>query len=253
MEALVDDAILKGKKNATPVNGNPQLAKNLMKDISDIINYDIDNDQSFGGGQVKKSHVITTKDFIDAKKKFPSATDLMNNPLRDSYSGLEGETDLPVRSQKDLRKLTAKDLSRSINDNLDIQAANPGKSKSKSKTDVSKSSAGKLVNDTLRKSNGGIAEEVSFTKKALNVTAKELQSIQKGIVAEGATKSNLSKSKSKSNRSVGAQLNEPLKASTNDLSDKLDYVEKLPPKPTDLNQIYSAKESHRQKHDHERI
>jgi hypothetical protein len=263
MEALaIDDDPKTTKKGTKIYPSNPNRAKNLMEDISRIIDNDIENDDSAAPAKVKKSRVITTKDFLENKKnRFPSATELMNNPLKDSFQGLEGDEDMMASgpaSRSSLGRITAKDLNRSFADSLDIKASSPKtKKKSKSKSDVTRLSAAQLVNDTLRQSNGGIAEELKKVagNQPLGVTAKDLRAIEKNIVATGGSGKDKATPlyKSKSKGSIGAQLNAPLKASLDGLDGgKPSLPKSLEGRPDD-NTVYKAKESHKKKHAHERI
>jgi hypothetical protein len=253
MENLNEDPA--AKKKAALRLSSTNKAKVIMDDIAKIIDTDIENDRSLTGGKIKKTHVVTTKDFIDGKKKFPSATQLMNNPLAASYDGLEddGSFDVTPSSSRRALRVTAKDMNRSFGEALDIKASGPSKGKSRSKGEVANRSANQLLNDTLRKSNGGIAETLKASQP-LGVTAKDLRAVEKTIStdAKGGKGSNDDKLY-KQKGPIGAQLNAPFKASMEDLGVKTEAPQPMPARKPDMNEVFTATNAQKKKHAKERV
>jgi hypothetical protein len=235
--------------------GSPHKIQNLVNDISDILKKDENNapNQKAIKDLKKKSHHIKSRDYLgDKKSRIPSAADLMNGPLRDSYQGLEGGPNGGY-SYHDFSKLTSKDLSKSVNDNLNMTASAGGKDRKgrRGSVDVKKSSA-HIINSTLA-STLEIAEPRDKTQKGtLGITGKDLAKATKSSFDNLKVKTEKKKS---SKGSIGTAINEPFRQSmealgiTKDTPDK-SSVKIKPPKNTDM---YVATKEHHRKHEHEKI
>jgi hypothetical protein len=247
---------LKSSREYIKVTGNPHKISNLVNEISDILAKDKVEENS-QNKEKKKAHHVKSKDYLgDKKNRIPSAAELMNGPLRDSYQGLEsGEAGSGRGSYRDFSKLTAKDLSKSVNDNLNMTADGGSKEARARKgrrgsVDVKKSS---IINSTLA-STIEIVEPKDYIAKPLGITGKDLARASKSSLVDISNKVNKKKS---SKGSIGAAINEPFKKSMENLGLDDDQTQKpspvkiLPPKnATDM--IVATKEHHRN-HAHEKI
>jgi hypothetical protein len=234
--------------------GNPHKINNLVNEISAILQKD---DQEFKGitENKKKAHHVKSKDYLgDKKNRIPSAAELMNNPLRESFQGLESGEGYG-RSYKDLSKITAKDLSKSVSDNLNMTADKVPKEYQarrgrRGSVDVKRSAA--IINSTLA-STIELAEPNDSTQRkySLGITGADLAKASKSSLEEVADKKDKKKAFKKS---IGAALNEPFKKSMEDLgindNEKPKTVKISAPKDSAM--IVATKEHHR-KHAHEKI
>ena len=271
MRKLAEDKVVKGKVYAN-VSGDAKKSNNLIVEIGSIIQKDIDNDNARSEptspkSGIKTTKVVTTKDYIKGiskEKKNPSVNDLLNNPLRDSYSGLEyGPGDDVRLSAGSLRgsrelKLTAKDLNRSISKNLDISSNSPSLLSKKDRNNL-KGSVGQIVNTPLRESTLKLTDE-SDSKKVnkgpLGATAKLLRSFDNGL-NESSPKEKKKSSSKQTTESAGSalsQIHEPLRKSLGHLGSADLSREPLPPKSkNEGNAIYTASSAQKKKHSHEKV
>ena len=233
-----------------PVVGNPHKIRDLVNDISDIVIKPEDHKSS--KDKLKKSHHVKSKDYLgDKKNRIPSAAELLNGPLRDSYQGLEGAGESRL-SYHDFSRNTSKDLSKSVNDNLNImadsKAKDHGRKGRRGSMDAQKTSA-HVINSTLA-STIELAEEIEVNKKTpLGVTGKDLNKVL------SSNDMNPIKKMTKSKGSIGTAINEPFRKSMENLGlNPTGQISPVPIKaPKNKNNMFAASKAQHKEHEHEKI
>ena len=250
MEALLGDGLDKRTQVNVILQTNPNKNTALMNDISQIIERDMQKDPNANSVKSKKPNVVTTKDYVQ-KKKVPSVVDLLNQPLNDSYSGLDDNGKDDLGSKRSLGRITARDLQRSIDNHLDIKADSTTRKKS-SKNDLSKGSAGNLLNATMKNSNSLLSDPKPIT--SLGVTGSQLSRSFDHLSNDELTAEDRKKYKSKLKGSASALMNDPLKPQLRgENAAKMASLEHLPKQKNPVNEIYKATEKHFLKHSKEQL
>lgn len=231
--------------------GNPHKIQTLVDDISGIVKASEETIEKKAGKVKNNSHHVKSKDYLGNKKtRIPSAADLMNNPLRESYSGLEsGENDSTTKSYRDFSNLTAKDLSKSLSNHLNMTPSGGSRSSRRGSLDVRKSA--KLINSTLT-STIEIDVKRSNSGTALGITAKDLAKATKSSIEDASKK--ITKKKS-SKESVGVAINKPFRKSMEAIgfSDKKEELPVMEIKAPEFSDMYIATKANHKKYAHEKI
>jgi hypothetical protein len=212
-----NQAVVK-KMSGVVTTTSTNKTRQLMDDISAAIDKDEANDGvEDNASSTSKLRVVRTKDYLgDKANRIPSVSELVNKPLADSFGGLAGADPLPPSgSFGSLNRITARDLQRSVSQNLDITEPSKIKKKSKSKSSLAASKTGSvlsLLNDPLQ--DAETMKGRDDFKTSLGITAKDLRkSLDAGLnnslsgKVKTKSKGNLASSKK---GSVADLVNKPL-------------------------------------------
>lgn len=245
---------LKPSDEYIPAAGNPHKIQNLVDDISDILAKDEHHseDKNSRKEAKKKNNLVKSRDYLgDKKYRMPSAAELMNNPLRDSFLGLESGKGTSQGSYHDFSRLTAKDLSKSVNDNLNVTSRTSTRKGIRDESIDVKKSLAQIINSTLTSNLELANPSVTASRGTLGVTANDLARATRNSF-EDITDKKLKKKSSPG--SIGVALNEPFRQSMEGLgiADNSKKETVIIGVPNNNDMYVATKENHR-KYAHEKI
>lgn len=217
---------LTGVIGTKSTNKSQQLMDEISKAIDDDEALDSDHGDESAPKEKSKSKNIKKDDYLKNASGLPSASNLLNNPLRDSFGGLQGLDKSDPNYASDLRNLTAKDIQRSFS-GLDITEPSATKLKSKSKSKLTltgsrnlgsrgalgsrQGSALSLINNTMGEANTLRGADKNVNTGSLGVTAQDLRrSMDTGL--NNSLTGSKPKLKTKSKGSIADLINKPLTA-----------------------------------------